>query len=288
MTHSTIAALATPGGKGGIGIIKVSGKNAISIADRIFRQAGQDKPSPGNRFQSHKLYYGHILDPDSGGAIDEVLLSVMKAPNSYTREDVVEINAHSGQAVVARILNIVLESGATLAEPGEFTKRAFLNGRIDLTQAEAIIDTINAKTYRSLEIAGSQITGELRKKIEIIRDGLCGILVEAEAVIDFPDDVSDLFIPASVKALLSREILPPIASMLEHYQKGHVYREGIKMAVVGKPNVGKSSLLNALVQKDRVIVTSFPGTTRDLVEETLDIHGIQLALRPTRLKRIES
>ena len=281
MTHSTIAALATPGGKGGIGIIKVSGNNAIPIAGRIFRKAGKDEFGRGCRFKSHELYYGHILDPDSGGIIDEVLLSVMKAPNSYTREDVVEINAHSGHAVVARILKIVLESGAKLAEPGEFTKRAFLNGRIDLTQAEAIIDTINAQTHRSLEIASSQITGELRKKIETIRDRLFGLLTEAEAVIDFPDDVSDLFLPPSVITLLSEEILPPVESMLQQYQRGHLFREGIKMAVVGKPNVGKSSLMNALLQKDRVIVTSLPGTTRDLIEETLDIHGIPITVTDT-------
>ena len=281
MTHSTIAALATPGGKGGIGIIKVSGKNAITIAGRIFRKAGQDEFGCGNRIESHKLYYGHIIDPDSGGVIDEVLLSVMKAPNSYTREDVVEINAHSGHAVMSRILKIVLESGSTLAEPGEFTKRAFLNGRIDLTQAEAIIDTINAQTLRSLEIASSQITGELRRKVETIRDRLFGIITEAEAVIDFPDDVSDLFIPASVKTLLNEEILPPVESMLQQHQRGHVFREGIKMAVVGKPNVGKSSLMNALVQKDRVIVTSLPGTTRDLSEETLDISGIPITVTDT-------
>ena len=281
MTHSTIAALATPGGKGGIGIIKVSGKKAIPIAGRIFRKAGKEEFGCGNQLESHKLYYGHILDPDSGGVIDEVLLSVMKAPNSYTREDVVEINAHSGHAVMAGILNLVLESGATLAEPGEFTKRAFLNGRIDLTQAEAIIDTINAQTHRSLEIASSQIAGELRRKIETIRDRLFGILTEAEAVIDFPDDVSDLFIPPSVKALLNEEILPPVESMLQQYQSGHVFREGIKMAVVGKPNVGKSSLMNALVQKERVIVTSLPGTTRDLIEETLDIHGIPITVTDT-------
>ena len=281
MTHSTIAALATPGGKGGIGIIKVSGNNAIPIAGRIFRKAGEDEFGRGYRFKSHELYYGHIFDPDSGGVIDEVLLSVMKAPNSYTREDVVEINAHSGHAVVARILKIVLESGAKLAEPGEFTKRAFLNGRIDLTQAEAIIDTINAQTHRSLEIASSQITGELRKKIETIRDRLFGLLTEAEAVIDFPDDVSDLFLPPSVITLLSEEILPPVESMLQQYQRGHVFREGIKMAVVGKPNVGKSSLMNALLQKDRVIVTSLPGTTRDLIEETLDIHGIPITVTDT-------
>lgn len=281
MTHSTIAALSTPGGKGGIGIIKVSGKNSIPIAGRIFRKAGKDDFGSGNRIESHKLYYGHILDPDTGEVIDEVLLSVMKAPNSYTREDVVEINAHSGHAVVARILKIVLESGAKLAEPGEFTKRAFLNGRIDLTQAEAIIDAINAQTHRSLEIASSQITGELRRKIETIRDRLFGILAEAEAAIDFPDDVSDLFIPSSVNALLSEEIIPPVESMLQQYQRGHLFREGIKMAVVGKPNVGKSSLMNALIQKDRVIVTPLPGTTRDLIEDTIDIHGIPITVTDT-------
>ncbi len=178
-------------------------------------------------------------------------------------------------------MKIVLESGSALAEPGEFTKRAFVNGRIDLTQAEAIIDTINAQTLRSLEIASSQITGELRRKVETIRDRLFGIITEAEAVIDFPDDVSDLFIPASVKTLLNEEILPPVESMLQQHQRGHVFREGIKMAVVGKPNVGKSSLMNALVQKDRVIVTSLPGTTRDLIEETLDISGIPITVTDT-------
>jgi len=281
MILSTIAALATPGGKGGIGIIKVSGESAVSIASRIFRKAGREETGDPNRFESHKLYYGHILDPNSDGVIDEVLLSVMKTPNSYTREDVVEINAHSGPAVLSRILNIVLESGAELAEPGEFTKRAFLNGRIDLTQAEGIIDTINAQTHRSLEIASSQITGEFRIKVETIRNKLFDILIEAEAAIDFPDDVNDVFIPSTVIDFLNEEILPPIGSMLKQYQSGHVFREGIKMAVVGKPNVGKSSLMNVLVQKDRVIVTSLPGTTRDLIEDTLDIHGIPITVTDT-------
>ena len=281
MANSTIAALATPGGKGGIGIIKVSGEDAISIAGKIFMKAGEDGLGFGDGFESHKLYYGHIFDPDSGSVVDEVLLSVMKAPNSYTREDVVEINAHSGHAVVTKILNIVLESGATLAEPGEFTKRAFINGRIDLTQAEAIIDTINAKTQRSLEIASSQIAGELKDNIEDVRERLFGLLTEAEAIIDFPEEVDDIFVPSSVKKQLNEYILPPLTTMLQQYQSGHVFREGIRMAIVGKPNVGKSSLMNALIEKDRVIVTSFPGTTRDLVEETLDIHGIPTTVTDT-------
>ncbi len=281
MIDSTIAALATPGGRGGIGIIKISGNNAIEIAKKIFQKAVGRKLCDGNRLESYRLYYGHIFDPESNGIIDEVLLSVMKAPNSYTREDVVEINSHSGHAVLSRILKIVLGSGARLAEPGEFTRRAFLNGRIDLTQAEGIIDTINAQTNRSLEIASSQLTGELRKEVEAIRNGLIEILSAAEAAIDFPEDVSDVFSSSSVSRQLTEEIKPVIGSMINQYEKGHVFRDGIKMAVVGKPNVGKSSLMNSLTQKDRVIVTSVPGTTRDLIEDKLDIHGIPITVTDT-------
>ena len=279
MHTPTIAAIATPPGSGGIGIIKISGKDALSIAGSIFRKPGE--PPSGsddscNRpcFNTHHLYYGHIVCPEKGRIIDEVLLAVMLSPCSYTREDVVEIHSHSGLVVLSAILELVVQKGARLAEPGEFTRRAYINGRIDLTQAEAVIDIILAKTHKSLEIATNQITGGMRLRVESIRDSLMGILAEIEASIDFPDDVGENMDSTAIIRILQRDVLDPLRDLLDTYKNVRILRDGLKLIVVGRPNVGKSSLMNRLIQKDRVIVTPFPGTTRDLIEETLNIRGV--------------
>jgi tRNA modification GTPase len=285
MENDTIAAIATPTGSGGIGIIKISGKDAFSIAEAIFQKScasrgegRSESEAPSFPLKSHRLYHGHIVNPETGQVLDEVLLSAMKAPRTYTREDVVEINTHSGYIVMASILDLVLQKGARIADPGEFTKRAYLSGRIDLTQAEAVIDIINSRTQKSLEIATSQIKGELKKRIESIRGSLIDILTQVEAAIDFPEDVGDVIDAGSVKKILDKEIIYELSDMVAQYENAHFLRDGLKMIVVGRPNVGKSSLMNRLIKNDRVIVTSIPGTTRDLIEETLNIRGIPVII----------
>ena len=290
----TIAAIATPGGKGGIGIVKISGVNAFTVAKAIFRPIDRRQDSnavivstpQGKRhklfeFESHRLYYGHIVDPQSGRLLDEVLLSAMRAPQTYTREDVVEINAHGGAVVLHAILQLVLKIGARLAEPGEFTRRAFANGRIDLTQAEAVIDIINARTQKSLQLATAQVSGKMRKQITFVRGGLIDLLTRIEAAIDFPDDVTELIQPAETQKALQKEVLEPLKRLVRNYVDAHVFRDGLAVAVVGRPNVGKSSLLNQLIQKDRAIVTDVPGTTRDVIEETLNLEGIPVVISDT-------
>ncbi len=288
MKQDTIAAIATPVGSGGIGIIKISGRDALSIAAAIFQKTG-DAPD-GSRTtqahlaaarQSHRLYHGHIVDPENGRVLDEVLISEMSAPHTYTREDVVEINTHSGHVVLAATLELVLKQGARLAEPGEFTKRAYLSGRIDLTQAEAVVDLINSRTDKALEIAASQIRGDLKQKVETIRDILLESLTEIEAAIDFPEDVEDIIKDGKAVAVIANKAIEPLKELIQQYKEAHILRDGIKMVVVGKPNVGKSSLMNRLIQNDRAIVTSIPGTTRDLIEETLNIGGIPVVVADT-------
>ncbi len=292
MNDSTITAVATPPGKGGIGIIRISGKDALSIAESIFVKKQRknlsekkDKKKSFSKkvqqFESHKLYLGNIINEKKGKNIDEVLLAVMKAPNSYTKEDVVEINAHSGQIALNEILKLVIEKGARLAQPGEFTKRAFINGRIDLTQAEAVIDIINARTEKSLEIANSLIDGRLKNRISLIRNSLINVLAEIDAGIDFPDEVGEDLNEKEIKNRINNEAIKPLVELLENYKKGHVFKEGIRLVVAGKPNVGKSSLLNRMANKERAIVTSVPGTTRDVIEETININGIPAIISDT-------
>lgn len=288
MECDTIAAIATPMGSGGIGIIKISGKDAFSIAGSIFQRSYDPPDEQQGRIphlfsslRSHRLYHGHIVNTQNGQVLDEVLVSKMKAPRTYTREDVVEINTHSGPVVLGSILDLVLKNGARLAEPGEFTKRAYLNGRIDLTQAEAVIDIINSRTEKSLEIATSQIKGGLKSTIESIRKTLLDILTDAEAAIDFPEDVGETINPEDVAEKLEKGVVGILEELVDQYENARYLRDGLKMVVIGRPNVGKSSLMNRLIQEDRVIVTPIPGTTRDLIEETLNIHGIPVVVADT-------
>jgi len=274
--EETIAAIATPIGVGGIGIIRISGCNAENIARKIFRSK-----SPVTSFDSFRLYLGHIIDPKSNLPVDEVLLSVMRAPFSYTREDVVEINSHSGYALLSYILQIILQTGARLAKPGEFTLRSFLNGRIDLTQAEAIIDLINAKGDMSMRLATGQLIGGLKTKINEIRQVLIEILTDIECSIDFPDEKSSEATKPHTADRLNEKIIKPIKKLVAAYTQRKIWHEGTAVVIVGKVNVGKSSILNRFLQEDRAIVTPIPGTTRDSLEYTVTIEGLPLKLVDT-------
>jgi len=235
----------------------------------------------GSPRPSHRLHYGHIVDPETKRVIDEVLLSTMHAPGTYTREDVVEINAHGGPVALREILELVIRQGARVAEPGEFTRRAFLNGRIDLTQAEATIDLINARSRKALEIAAAHMNGDLRRRIEALRERLLEFLTRIDAAIDFPDDVPEVVSPDGPGRALEEEVLSVVVSLIEQYDCGHHYRDGLRIAVVGRPNVGKSSLVNRLLCKDRIIVSEVPGTTRDTIEESISIDGLSAVITDT-------
>jgi tRNA modification GTPase len=274
--EDTIAAISTPVGAGGIGVIKVSGTQAWAIGRQLFHRSGSLK-----EVQSHRLYYGHIVDPDTKKDVDEVLVGFMRAPTTYTREDVVEINCHSGLAVLNRILELVIRAGARLADPGEFTRRAFINGRIDLTQAEAVLDVINSKTKRSLDLASEHLSGGLYDIISAIRNHLLDVVAIVEAAIDFPEEDLELLEGRQLVDRTRQEVQDPIERLLEHYEDGRILREGLSVIIAGKPNVGKSSLLNNLLRSNRALVTPIPGTTRDIIEESLSLRGIPLRLVDT-------
>jgi tRNA modification GTPase len=273
--EDTIAAIGTPVGEGGIGVIRVSGPDAPAIARRIVRLRSEN-----GDFESHRFYYGAVLDPDTVDTVDEVMAVLMRAPRSYTREDVLEIQCHGGYLVTRRVLDAVLRSGARLAEPGEFTRRAFLNGRIDLVQAEAIIDVIRSKTEAALSLAQHQREGRLSERLNALQGDLRHGLALIEAFIDFPEEEVDPSAQGEIKAKV-REALCRIEELLDGFDEGRVLREGVSVLIAGKPNVGKSSLLNTLLQEMRAIVTSVPGTTRDIIEEVVNVRGLPLRMLDT-------
>jgi len=271
----TITAIATPLGEGAIGIVRISGTDAIAIANRIFKGKNLET------VDSHTLNYGHILDPDKDKILDEVMVGVMRAPRTFTREDVIEINTHGGIAVTNEILQLILRQGARMAEPGEFTKRAFLNGRVDLTQAEAIMDIIRAKTDKAMNIAVKQLDGSLKDLIDNTRQEILNTLAQVEVNIDYPeyDDVEEM-----TTALLrekTQEFQNLLEKLLRTARRGKILREGLSTAIIGRPNVGKSSLLNNLLREDKAIVTDIAGTTRDVIEEYVNIKGVPLKLIDT-------
>jgi tRNA modification GTPase len=277
MLDDTIAAIATPLGEGGVALIRVSGPQSLAIADKLFFPAGKNSPKT-SAAPSHTIHYGNILR--DGAVVDEVMLAVMRAPRTFTREDVVEVTCHGGLVPAKMVLDALLSAGARMAEPGEFTRRAFLNGRIDLAQAEAVADLIHSKTELAVRAANEQLAGKLSQKINLLRDEMVKILAHVEAHIDFPDED----IAPATRAQLVSKLENGVARMeelLRTADEGRILRRGIRGAIVGRPNAGKSSLLNQLLGHDRAIVSPIPGTTRDTIEETANIRGIPVVFVDT-------
>lgn len=275
MHSDTIAAISTPSGRGGIGIIRISGKEALDIALNCFNPATGDP-----NLISHTVCYGHIVDSNKT-IVDEVLCIYMKGPRSYTAEDIVEIQSHSSPVVLRSILQIIFENGARPAEPGEFTKRAYLNGRIDLTQAEAVIDIINARSKISHDMAVNQIKGGIKTEINDLIDELENLKIKIEAVVDFPDDVDDIIDTDEYRDIINNNVINKINTLEKNYTDMDIFRDGIRIIIAGPPNSGKSSLINALLNKDKSIVTSVPGTTRDIIEDFISIDGIPFVISDT-------
>lgn len=276
--EDTIAAVSTPIGEGGIGIVRLSGPRALEIVDDIFVSKYGKRPS---QYDTYTVHYGHIVNKTPNPKfIDEVLLTVMRAPRSYTKEDIVEINCHGGIQAVKKVLELVVRCGARIAEPGEFTKRAFLNGRLDLAQAEAVLDIINARTESSLKVAASQLEGELSRRVSEIQDEIAGVASHVEASIDFPEEGLEII---EEKTLVKKidKVIAELKGLIDTSGEGIVLREGVLAIICGKPNVGKSSLMNLLLKRDRVIVSHIPGTTRDAVEEVINLKGVPIRLVDT-------
>ena len=277
MNMSTIVAISTAPGIGGIGIIRMSGKKSFEILEKIFQAKNPQKIED---IKGYTIKYGKIINPETNKAVDEVLVSYFKSPKSYTSEDMCEINSHGGTVVIRNILNICIAAGAELAEPGEFTKRAFLNGRIDLTQAEAIIDLIHSKSSREAQESANQLEGYLSQKINEIRNVLFDLMTDIEANIDYPEyDVEEVSHEKTEKVLL--KIKENLENLAKTFENGKIIKEGIKIAIVGSPNAGKSSLLNKILKEERAIVTDIEGTTRDIIEEQIVIEGIPFKIIDT-------
>jgi len=276
MDGDTIAAIATPAGESGIGIVRISGPDALSVLASVFRDKhGRSRAS----FESHKMYFGKVVSRD-GEMVDQVLAAAMLSPNSYTGEDVVELHCHSGRVVLRSVLELVLEHGVRLAEPGEFTRRAFLNGRLDLAQAEAVADVVHAKTKQSLKLALNGLSGRLSAEVSALRDRLIQVVAHIEAEIDFPEDDIDELAVNSLRGIIA-ETISDIEGLLNKAASGRVYRDGVSVVIAGRPNVGKSSVFNAIVKERRAIVTDVPGTTRDVIDEYVSLSGVPVRLMDT-------
>jgi tRNA modification GTPase len=277
MKEDTISAIATPFGTSGTGKVRISGPDAINIGSKIFEASSGIDISEAD---SHTAHHGYVVNPKTGKTVDEVLAIVMIKPRSFTGENVLEFDCHGGMVPLESVLELTLEHGARMAEPGEFSRRAFMNGKLDMAQAEAIIDVINSKTEKSLNIAMEQLKGGLSEKVNKIKDDVMELLAHLEASIDFPEDEIEGFNSSQLEERL-KEIKEPIQKLIKTAKQGKLYQEGIKTVIVGKPNVGKSSLLNYLLQENRAIVTDVPGTTRDVIEEYINLDGIPLKVIDT-------
>ena len=286
MTNNTIAAISTPLGPGGIGIIRISGPDAYAIIKQLFvrkteESSDKKKSLIDDPFLSHRVYYGHIIDPASGNLIDEVLTVYMRAPKSFTREDVVEIHSHSGFVVLDRMLSAVVDAGASLSGPGEFTKRAFLNGRIDLTQAEAVIDLVNAPCETAVQMASCQVAGGFRDVLTKIKNSISDLQAQCEAHLEFSESDEIALEHGILQQTIRQSIHPAIDTLIQRQKDTAIFKDGVLLAIAGVPNVGKSSLLNQLVERETAIVSDVPGTTRDVVREYFSINGVPVVVCDT-------